>query len=111
MQQLALDIEQPRPMPAWTPAPVPLARSSDPSTSHGAADQAKQLAARHHLTILRALREHGPASKDRIAALTCLTGTQVARRTVELQRDGLIRATGRTVASTAGRQERAWAVA
>lgn len=86
----------------------PLARSSDPSTSHGAADQAKELQARHQRYIVDCLAEHGPLSKDGIAARTRLTGVAVARRTVELERAGLIRLTGRKVPSTAGRPEREW---
>jgi predicted ArsR family transcriptional regulator len=87
---------------------VPLARRTDPETSHQAAASAKELAVRHHGLILDCLKRHGPASKDRIAALTSLTGTQVARRTVELQRSGLIRDTGDKARSTSGRAERVW---
>lgn len=86
----------------------PLARSSDPSTSHGAADQAKELQARHQRLILDCLRKHGPCGKDAIAARTALTGVQVCRRTFELDGAGLIRDTGRKVKSTAGRLEREW---
>lgn len=86
----------------------PLARSSDPSTSHAAADSARELQARHHLIILEALHEHGPAGKDRLAALTCLTGVQVCRRLSELDLLGLAKPTGKAVKSTAGRSEREW---
>jgi predicted ArsR family transcriptional regulator len=87
---------------------TPLARSSDPSTSHGAADAAKELQARHHRVIVACLEAHGALGKDGIAARTQLTGVAVARRTVELERAGLIRWTGKTVKSTAGRDEREW---
>jgi len=86
----------------------PTARRSDPVTSHEAAESAKELAARHHRIILAAL-SRGPAGKDRIGTLTSLTGVQVCRRLTELHRAGQIEPTGRTVASTAGRQEREWA--
>lgn len=86
----------------------PMARSTDPGTSHAAAASAKALQGDHHRLILACLEQHGPASKDRIAALTRLNGTQVARRTVELQRAGQIEPTGTTATSTAGRQERVW---
>lgn len=89
----------------------PLARSRDPHTSHLAAASAKELQARHHRLILDCLKQHGPHGKDGIAARTQLTGVAVARRTVELARAGLIKETGRTVLSTAGRQEREWAIA
>jgi predicted ArsR family transcriptional regulator len=87
---------------------APAARRTDPRTSHEAAASAKDLQARHHRIILACLRDHGPASKDRIASLTNLTGTQVARRTTELERAGLIRDTGDKARSTAGRAERVW---
>ena len=86
----------------------PAARQSDPPTSHAAAAEAHEVRSRHHGLILDCLRTHGPLGKDGIAARTKLTGVAVARRTVELERSGLIRATGRTVPSTAGRQEREW---
>jgi len=88
-----------------------LARTTDPATSHAAAAAAKDIIARHHNIIVAALREHGPMGKDGIAARTALTGVAVARRTIELQRAGLIRWTGRLVASAAGRAEREWAAA
>jgi hypothetical protein len=90
---------------------VPMARSSDPSTSHAAADAAKELQAKHHRIIVACLREHGPLGKDGIAARSRLDGVAVARRTTELHRAGLIRETGKKVLSTAGRLEREWAVA
>ncbi len=83
MNQLAFDLAE------------PLARARDPATSHQAADSAKALQAHHQRVILDCLKCHGPCGKDRIAALTRLSGVQVARRTVELERDGLIRWTGR----------------
>jgi predicted ArsR family transcriptional regulator len=86
----------------------PAARRTDPTTSHQAAASARELREQHHSVILAALRAHGPAGKDRIAALTRLTGVQICRRLIELQRDGLIQPTGRTVLSTAGRNEREW---
>lgn len=88
---------------------APMARRSDPATSHEAAESAKELAARHHRIILAAL-SRGPAGKDRIGTLTSLTGVQVCRRLTELERAGKIEPTGRTVTSTAGRQEREWRV-
>ena len=98
MNQLAINFE-------------PGARHSDPSTSHQAAAQAKELAARHHRIILQCLTAHGAAGKDRIGALTTLTGVAVCRRLAELQKAGKIKPTGRTVLSTAGRHEREWEIA
>lgn len=90
-------------------APRAMARTSDPQTSHAAAASAKQLRADHHCLILGALMR-GPAGKDRIAEITSLTGVQVCRRLVELERGGAIVPTGNTVTSAAGRQEREWAL-
>ena len=87
---------------------APAARRSDPATSHDAAAQAGGLAKRHQRVILACLVAHGPGSKDRIASLTNLTGTQVARRTPELERLGCIEITGAKVLSTAGCWERVW---
>jgi predicted ArsR family transcriptional regulator len=97
--QLALDIEPPR------------ARNSDPATSHSAALQARELAVKHQGLILACLFKHGPLGKDGIAARTRLDGVAVCRRLSELERGGLIRPTGKTVQSTAGRAEREWKVA
>ncbi|MGL4650240.1 MAG: hypothetical protein ACRC1H_12605 [Caldilineaceae bacterium] len=87
---------------------APMARRSDPDTSHAAAASAKELQARHHRAILSCLEQHGKLGKDGIAARTMLTGVAVARHTVELERAGLIRLTGERVMSTAGRLEREW---
>lgn len=86
---------------------LPGARRTDPATSHAAAEAAAELALRHHGLVLAALRQ-GAAGKDAIARSTGLDGVAVARRLPELQRMGLVRLTGRTVASASGRQEREW---
>jgi predicted ArsR family transcriptional regulator len=90
---------------------VPLARRTDPETSHQAAASAKELAVRHHGLILDCLKRHGAHGKDGIAARTRLDGVAVCRRLTELERMGLIVWTGRTVKSTAGRNEREWRAA
>ena len=90
------------------PAEIPKARRADPATSHAAADEARELAQRHARIIVQCLKDSGPLGKDGIGARTQLTGVQIARRTVELERAGLIRWTGKTVKSTAGRGEREW---
>jgi predicted ArsR family transcriptional regulator len=90
-------------------APVyPVARRTNPHTSHAAAHLAKALAQDHQRTILACLEAHGPLGKDGIGARTQLTGHQVGKRLPELQRLGLVQPTGRTVASESGRQEREW---
>ena len=88
---------------------APMARRRDPITSHLAAEQAKEMAQRHHALILAVLRKHGPLGKDGIASrLRGLDGVAVCRRLTELQRLGEITATGQTVKSSAGRAEREW---
>ena len=96
MTQLSIDFE-------------PLARTTDPATSHQAAAQARELALDHHGLILSVLYCYGPMGKDGIAARTSLSGVAVCRRLAELQRMGKIAPTGKTVLSTAGRHEREWA--
>ncbi len=86
----------------------PLARRTDPATSHQAAAAARELQSLHRDVIVACLRRHGPMGKDGIAARTRLDGVAVARRLTEMQRLGLVRLTGGTVQSTAGRAEREW---
>jgi hypothetical protein len=84
------------------------ARNTDPITSWQAADEAKDLAKAHAALILKTLMEQGPLGKDGIAFFAVLDGNQVARRLPEMQRDGLVELTGKTVKSMAKRQEREW---
>jgi len=85
----------------------PIARNSDPITSHAAADAAKALIADHEAKIFKALKS-GPAGKDGIAARCSLTGTQIGKRLRDMARSGLIRETGALVKSAAGRHETQW---
>ena len=84
------------------------ARNTDPITSWQAADEAKDLAKAHAALILKTLIEQGPLGKDGIAFFAVLDGHQVARRLPEMERDGLVGLTGRTVKSIANRAEREW---
>lgn len=94
----------------YAPVGEPRARNGDPVTSHIAAAHAGEFQAQHQSRIVAALKRHGPLGKDGVAALTGITGVAVARRTVELYRAGVIKPTGRTVPSLAGRPEREWKV-
>ena len=85
----------------------PRARTRDPVTSHLAAAQVTT-ADSHYAAIHYALTVYGPAGKDRIAELSCLDPSQVARRLPEMRRIGLVDLTGGTVQSRSGRQEREW---
>ena len=84
------------------------ARNLDPITSWQASDQAKDLAKQHAAVILKTLQEQGPLGKDGIAFFAVMDGNQVARRLPEMQRDGLVGLTGKTVKSMAKRMEREW---
>ena len=84
------------------------ARKSDPATSHAAARKADEFKGDHHARILAALKAIGPAGKDRIGKRIGLSGVAVARRLIEMQRDGLARPTGDTEPSETGRAERVW---
>ena len=84
------------------------ARNNDPITSWQAADEAKDLAKAHAAVILKTLMEQGPLGKDGIAFFAVMDGHQVARRLPEMERDGLVGLTGRTVKSIANRAEREW---
>ena len=86
----------------------PRVRNTDPLTSWQAAGSAKDLASRHARLIVDCLEKYGALGKDGIAALTGLESMQVARRLHELERDGEIALTGRTVKSKSGRNEREW---
>jgi hypothetical protein len=85
----------------------PRARTHDPVTSHLAAAQVTT-ADSHYQAIHYALTVYGPAGKDRIAELSCLDPSQVARRLPEMRRLGLVGLTGETVQSYSGRAEREW---
>ncbi|MFZ2736646.1 MAG: hypothetical protein WBI20_14955 [Burkholderiaceae bacterium] len=87
---------------------APLARNSDPITSHLAAGRARELAAHHHRLIVNILSQHGPLGKDGVASRCQITGHAVGKRLAELQRMGRISLTGRNVQSTSGRAEREW---
>ena len=83
-------------------------RSEDPITSYQAADSIKEVAPKHFIIILEALKEHGPMGKDGIASKTGLNPNAVSRRLPELQKLDLVAPTGRTVKSLSGREEREW---
>ena len=83
----------------------PLARNTDPFTSHLAAAAMNPSA--HYSLIVKAL-EVSPAGKTLIAKRSGLHHGQVARRLTELERNGTIGLNGKTVKSDTNRQEREW---
>ena len=94
--------------PAFGTHPRKLARRSDPSTSHAAAEQAKHFALQHYTKIVSCLKQYGPNGKDSIAELAGLDKSQVARRLPELARLGHVELTGQLTTSKSGRAEREW---
>jgi predicted ArsR family transcriptional regulator len=99
MQQMSLISDPPR------------ARRTDPATSHKAAAEAKAVQANHHGNIIAVLSRFGPQGVDGIAARCGLTGHQVGKRMVELERLGSVAQTGKVVMSTSGRSQREWRIA
>jgi DNA-binding MarR family transcriptional regulator len=83
----------------------PRVRNTDPITSHMAADQAADLATKHHGIILAAL-EH-PGTIYDIAARTDLDHNAVARRMSELERLDFVYPDGKKKGAS-GRMCRVW---
>ena len=81
------------------------ARTSDPYTSHMAAQSINPSA--HYALIIDALKL-SPAGKTLIGKRSRLDHNQVSRRLIELERNGVIGLTGKTVKSNSNRQEREW---
>ena len=80
-------------------------RNTDPFTSHLAAKSINPSA--HYALIIDALKVSA-AGKTLIAKRSGLHHGQVARRLTELERNGIIGLTGKTVKSDSNRQEREW---
>lgn len=68
--------------------PPPLARATDPITSHQAAAQAVSLASSHHALILTAVTLYGAQTAHEIAPRIDLSAHQVLKRCGELERAG-----------------------
>lgn len=83
----------------------PRVRNTDPDTSHAAADQATDLATKHHLIIIVALET--PGTIYDIAARTDLDHNAVARRMSELERMDLVFTEGKKKGAS-GRMCRVW---
>ncbi len=83
----------------------PRVRNTDPITSHMAADQAADLATKHHGIILQALEQ--PGTIYDIAARTDLDHNAVARRMSELERMDLVFTEGKKKGAS-GRMCRVW---
>jgi len=91
------------------PVRPPLARASDPPTSHEAAAGAARFASGHHRQILDALVD-GPASKTQLARRTGIDGVAVARRISELLDHGKVVVVSNDGVSPTGKRERVYAL-
>ena len=72
---------------------IPMARTTDPRTSHAAASRAASTAPTHRNIIMAALRDR-PMTVKEIADATGLTQYAASKRLPELQRLGLAGPTG-----------------
>lgn len=87
----------------------PMARNTDPATSHIAAAMACEFTGTHREIVLAALKKHGPMTVDQIAARTRLNSQQTNKRLPELQRLGqAVPVEGHLRPSSSGRPERVW---
>jgi DNA-binding MarR family transcriptional regulator len=67
-----------------------LARTTDPQSSHDAAERVRPLIPGQKRLVLEALREHGPHTSKDLARLADLDRYMVARRLPDMERDGLV---------------------
>ena len=83
---------------------TPLARTSDPGTSHAAASSMRKGAAIQRDQIVNALRAHGPMNHWEIDNVLGFQHPSAARRMKELVDDGRVIKTLRTSETGSGRQ-------
>ena len=76
--------------------PLPVARRSDPATSHAAAAKAASIAPSHRNIIMDALRVY-PGTVYSLEAVTGLDAHRIGKRLIELQRLGLAEPTGEVI--------------
>jgi hypothetical protein len=110
MTDLLFDLYNPAPDPApiWTP----VARRTDPATSHQAAAHAAATAGTHRARALDALRHAGDRGLTdfELAAVTRLQQTSIGKRRGELVRLGLVVSTGTTRPAPSGSPAIVWRV-
>lgn len=88
---------------------IPLARNSDPITSHLAADRVHEFALSHQEQIVSCLIAHGPMGAEAIESWLKIPSYSIRKRLPELERIGQAKPTGKLLRTTSGRQEREWA--
>lgn len=86
------------------------AHRSDPATSHEAARAAQPMAERHKHIICAALFWRGLTSQE-ISGHCELDYHQIARRIIDLKRDGKVLDSGETRPSPSGRRATVWELA
>lgn len=90
--------------------PRHLARTTDPWTSHAAAERVKEFKKSHQDQILAALRRYGSMTVCEMENATGIPQHAIGKRIRELVDTGKIRITGETRPSSSGRQERVLAI-
>ena len=92
---------------------VPLARNSDPETSHRAAKDATPRANTHRAKALAALREAGPngLTDFELAERTGIAQTSIGVRRKELVDAGYVKDSGRTRPAPSGSSAIVWRAA
>lgn len=89
----------------------PLARATDPLTSHEAAARVAEFASAHHQRVMDALRRAGGrAGAEQIAFVAGMDAYAVRKRLPELAEAGAVRVTDDTAMTRSGRRERIWVV-
>jgi hypothetical protein len=86
------------------------ARVSDPSTSHGAAEENRPRRSKHRQLVLDALvraGQHGLTDFE-LGAIVGLQPTSCGKRRLDLQRDGLVEPTGDRRPSPTGTPALVW---
>ena len=86
----------------------PRARTTDPETSHEAAESVTQSAAGQRTRCLEALHEHGPLTADEIDALVGWRLTTAGRRLPELAELGHVKTTSEKRRTRTGRNAYVW---
>lgn len=87
---------------------APLARNTDPITSHMAADSAAKFNQSHADRILAALRQQGPSTAHELEKASGLTVVQIDRRLIEIERQGHARRTKETRRTPTGGRAFVW---
>lgn len=89
---------------------IKLARDTDPITSHMAAARVGEFRDSQWRSILACLADSGPLGAEGISYLTDIEAYAIRKRLPELERDGMVKTTGRLLRTISGRHEREWEV-